>query len=910
MTVAFLITNQYQIHHYVPIARCLPDPVFVVEVRERDFGVDEAFIHEHIPDVEVELVPKEHLAALDGRFEAIVCQTPILPNLRLRESLVVAQQYSLAKESYQYDVWRTFADLNLMYGPYSCERVGGFSHALPAGNPMFDRWFDRPRRSPDPTAAGAKGLYVPTYGSLSSIPVAAPSLASLDAEITVKLHHAETDEMAELLPPNCRVLRADASPAELYEAADFVISDMSGAAFDALLAGRPLVLIDSAADAADRHRLSETDLERSLLDGLAATWRPGDDLSEAVAEAAVLLEAEERYDEFISTLFVNRGRAGEACANAITDLVECGPPAHFGRDRVRQRLVTLMSRRRAAPKGGGGKLTTRKRVRRSVLSVTRKAMRRVRPMLARIPAVESALVGVKRRGVAAAQRRRLEEINRVRAEDASPSDDATDAPIQGSYSLVPAERRSQMADLVSDILESGGIRAVREESRRPMLAVAAEDKTRLVDVLNDAATREPLLEVRARVGTALRSTKKVGDIALSDLYLATSLRVGVPERLRNHRVFEAGYVDVAFVRADEEKARVLTLDPRPARVDWTADFGSLLPPGSTPARRERVDSSLVGPIDLVYTWVDASDDAWQHEHRRYSVAAGAELPTSNNAERFIDREELRFSFRSAWLNAPWVRNIFLVTADQRPRWLDDAPPKVKVVSHSEIFPDADMLPTFNSHAIEACLHRIPGLSEHFVYMNDDVMFGREVTPDDFFTIGGLMRVRLAPTQYIYEGEPTAEAIPTDWAAFNATSLIRDDFGFRIDRKLQHVPHPQRRSVLEEIEERYPDIVDRTRRARFRSATDVALPSMFAPYYAIATGRGVESPLGRNAYMYADTGRRDYASRFSSIVKQRPKFFCINSTRHTEVALEDQAANVRGLLEAFLPLPSPFERLDG
>ena len=35
------------------------------------------------------------------------------------------------------------------------------------------------------------------------------------------------------------------------------------------------------------------------------------------------------------------------------------------------------------------------------------------------------------------------------------------------------------------------------------------------------------------------------------------------------------------------------------------------------------------------------------------------------------------------------------------------------------------LPTFSSPAIEANLHRIPGLSEHFLYFNDDVFLGKK-----------------------------------------------------------------------------------------------------------------------------------------------------------------------------------------
>ena len=81
---------------------------------------------------------------------------------------------------------------------------------------------------------------------------------------------------------------------------------------------------------------------------------------------------------------------------------------------------------------------------------------------------------------------------------------------------------------------------------------------------------------------------------------------------------------------------------------------------------------------------------------------------------------------------PYVRNIILVTNGQVdsqqsdipykvfqiPTWLDTSSPKFRLVTHAQIFPNATDLPTFNSNAIEAHLHKIPGLAECFLYMND------------------------------------------------------------------------------------------------------------------------------------------------------------------------------------------------
>jgi UDP-N-acetylglucosamine-lysosomal-enzyme len=91
--------------------------------------------------------------------------------------------------------------------------------------------------------------------------------------------------------------------------------------------------------------------------------------------------------------------------------------------------------------------------------------------------------------------------------------------------------------------------------------------------------------------------------------------------------------------------------------------------------------------------------------------------------RYRDSEELRYSLRSLVRFAPWIRHIYLVTDNQIPYWLDLSHPRLTVVPHSDIFPNKSHLPVFSSPAIEAHIHRIPGLSQRFIYFNDDVMLG-------------------------------------------------------------------------------------------------------------------------------------------------------------------------------------------
>ncbi|XP_048241976.1 N-acetylglucosamine-1-phosphotransferase subunits alpha/beta-like [Haliotis rufescens] len=125
------------------------------------------------------------------------------------------------------------------------------------------------------------------------------------------------------------------------------------------------------------------------------------------------------------------------------------------------------------------------------------------------------------------------------------------------------------------------------------------------------------------------------------------------------------------------------------------------------------------------------------------------------ASRFEDNEELRYSLRSVEKFAPWVRHIYIVTNGQLPYWLDLESSRVTIVTHEEIFPNKSHLPTYSSPAIESHLHRIPGLSDKFIYLNDDVMFGSEVWPDDFFSYATGQKVYLTwPVPNCNEGCPS------------------------------------------------------------------------------------------------------------------------------------------------------------
>ena len=90
----------------------------------------------------------------------------------------------------------------------------------------------------------------------------------------------------------------------------------------------------------------------------------------------------------------------------------------------------------------------------------------------------------------------------------------------------------------------------------------------------------------------------------------------------------------------------------------------------------------------------------------------------------MEAGELYYCLQGITTYLPWIRHIWLVTMrPQRPTYVNQFP-KVRVIHHDQIYTNSNWLPTFNSQSIETQLANIPGLSEHFLYFNDDSWVGR------------------------------------------------------------------------------------------------------------------------------------------------------------------------------------------
>ncbi len=330
-------------------------------------------------------------------------------------------------------------------------------------------------------------------------------------------------------------------------------------------------------------------------------------------------------------------------------------------------------------------------------------------------------------------------------------------------------------------------------------------------------------------------------------------------------------------------------------------------------------------IDVVYTWVDGAADGFQAAMAQAVATHGAFYKTAPDAlavgeNRFRDMDLLRYSMRSVEAFFPWARRIFIVTNGQVPPWLDMDHPRIRMVPHAEIFPDAGVLPSFNSWAIETCLARIPGLSRFFLYLNDDFLFGNQAKEGDFWGASGRLKARFR------EGPMNTDIDHPDRQArcmAFACALLNERFGIkRFRRGFPHVPTLYDRVVLDWIEAQWPLPIRRTRSHRFRNERDFPLHPVYVHCLAEIYELNAHDPamgdlidvLPGNGGAYIPFGDPDCDVKWRTrhYLELRPAYLCINDVAGEvgpieDDRLHDQHEDIMRFLADYFPEAAPWER---
>lgn len=300
--------------------------------------------------------------------------------------------------------------------------------------------------------------------------------------------------------------------------------------------------------------------------------------------------------------------------------------------------------------------------------------------------------------------------------------------------------------------------------------------------------------------------------------------------------------------------------------------------------------STMHPIDVVISWVDGNDPAHKNKIQPYLNPKVRKSEDIAGATRYGSVGEIFYCVASIFRFAPFVRKIFIITDNQNPN-LDifiqknfpESTIEIEIVDHSILFSGYEqVLPVFNSRAIETCTFRIPGLSENYVYFNDDFFLVRPVMPEDWYrndhivAYGHWRSILLDKLLWLIKPLKNGHK-PVgfkDSMLLSALKLKRRWTYFH----LEHMPHPLKKSMLEVFFTKNPAFLVSNISHKFRSAKQFNTQAL---YYMLMfdVNKAIQTPTN-NVFLYLKPVNRGvgYITRKLSTFEQQKdiKFCCMGS----------------------------------
>ena len=338
-------------------------------------------------------------------------------------------------------------------------------------------------------------------------------------------------------------------------------------------------------------------------------------------------------------------------------------------------------------------------------------------------------------------------------------------------------------------------------------------------------------------------------------------------------------------------------------------------------------------LDVVITWVDGNDPVWQAEKDKYSGKSTGD----GRAKRYREWDLLRYWFRGMEACAPWLRTIHFVTVGHLPPWLNTEHPKLHVVKHRDFIPEK-YLPTFSCRPIELNLHRIPGLSEQFVYFNDDMFLLRPTTEGDFFRNGlpcdtailhashisgqdkngNILKVEnyntsnimnLVPINRNFSKKAAVRKHPGKWYNLKYgremwRTLLLTPWTHFVGFRNMHLPYSLLRSTFEEAWEKEEYLLDRACSHKFRDSSDVS--SRMMSFWQMAEGKfEPRSPKIGKYFDICDDAAKNRAMN-EAIRGRKYTMVCLND-EYTGGEFEKVKQELIDSFESVFPAPSAYEK---
>ena len=321
-------------------------------------------------------------------------------------------------------------------------------------------------------------------------------------------------------------------------------------------------------------------------------------------------------------------------------------------------------------------------------------------------------------------------------------------------------------------------------------------------------------------------------------------------------------------------------------------------------------------IDLVYLWCDLADPAFRTKRDAALKKRGLAVKEGDNgACRYLSHDELKYSMRSVEKFMPWIRLVHLVVDDDisLPRWLDEDNPRLRVHRWGRIMP-AEKLPCFNSSVFEFFLQDIPGLSERFLYANDDQLATRPVEPSFFFARDGMPIFRYTKSRLDMDAPELEDGylhrVRESFRFAKANFGVRNGYEKAYGHLGHHCIDGYIKEDLDAFRRAYPEVWDRQTSHPFRDRSQLQREVLagFAFSLGHAHYRQIRRPWWETAIglphrdsWHCSPARRDIAGEFRRI---RPSLLCMNDSQDVTEADHIRA---HAFLESLFPEPCGFEK---
>ena len=292
-------------------------------------------------------------------------------------------------------------------------------------------------------------------------------------------------------------------------------------------------------------------------------------------------------------------------------------------------------------------------------------------------------------------------------------------------------------------------------------------------------------------------------------------------------------------------------------------------------------------MDVVITYVNGLDPVWQQEYSRATRQPAL-------AKRYRDWGLLPYLLRGIERYMPFVDRVFLVVSgeSQVPAWADTD--NLHIVYHHDIIPER-FLPTFNSTTIELFLHRIPGLSEEFVYFNDDFYPVAPMERTDFFRDGKIVmhfaRHILASGMYKKQTRQSDRLARLAAGTGKGCAFVRP----------QHTCTPMLRSCNEEV---YAKIKMPLERSITMLRTNGNANQYVYPDYLYYTGRVIDRSLPTQHCSMAVCSADRIAAH---VLRPSKSIICINDVSMSDDKQANMRAKLHRAFETRFPDKSRFEK---